>query len=121
MRPGERVRREIRQYRGSTDLCIKKAPFARIVREISDKVVVETAMDNGATKEEAEDATKMRWTSDAMLALQEATEWYGVGLMEDMQLGAEHRGRKTIIPKDLYLVMRLRGIDPGLPRTSTGN
>jgi histone H3 len=35
MRPGELALKEIRQYQTSTQLLIRKAPFSRLVREIT--------------------------------------------------------------------------------------
>jgi histone H3 len=45
----------------------------------------------------------------ALLALQEATEAYLVGLMEDSQLCAVHAKRITVMPKDMHLAKRIRG------------
>ncbi|KAK9815379.1 hypothetical protein WJX72_002521 [[Myrmecia] bisecta] len=58
-RPGTVALREIRKYQKSTDLLVQKAPFRRLVREISDTT--------GET---------YHYTKDAMLALQEAAEHY---------------------------------------------
>ena len=72
--------REIRQYQKSTELLIKKAPFQRLVREITATV-----------KED------FRWTVNGILALQEAAEAYIVGKMEDANLCAIHAKRVTIM------------------------
>ena len=45
----------------------------------------------------------------AVLALQEASEAYLVGLMEDTNLCAIHAKRVTIQPKDIQLARRIRG------------
>ena len=45
----------------------------------------------------------------AILALQEATEAYMVGLFEDTNLCAIHAKRVTIMPKDIQLAKRIRG------------
>ncbi|KAH9586585.1 Histone H2A/H2B/H3 [Trypanosoma melophagium] len=58
-RPGTVALREIRQFQRSTDLLLQKAPFQRLVREVS-----------GAQKE------GLRFQSSAILAAQEATESY---------------------------------------------
>ncbi|KAF8282840.1 hypothetical protein TcBrA4_0079930 [Trypanosoma cruzi] len=55
-RPGTVALREIRQFQRSTDLLLQKAPFQRLVREVS-----------GAQKE------GLRFQSSAILAAQEAT------------------------------------------------
>ena len=44
-----------------------------------------------------------------MLALQEASEAYLVGLFEDTNLCAIHAKRVTIMPRDIQLARRIRG------------
>jgi histone H3 len=91
-RPGTVALREIRKYQKSTELMIRKAPFQRLVREI------------------AQDFKKdLRFQSTAVLALQEASEAYLVGLFEDTNLCAIHAKRVTIMPKDMQLARRIRG------------
>ncbi|CAO2599253.1 Histone H3 [Lemmus lemmus] len=80
-RPGTVALREIRRYQKSTELLIRKLPFQRLVREIS----------------------------SAVMALQEASEAYLVGLFEDTNLCAIHAKRVTIMPKDIQLARRIRG------------
>jgi histone H3 len=98
-RPGTVALREIRKYQKSTDLLIRKAPFQRLVREIYIDVA-----DN--TKHVP---TDYRWQGSSILALQEASEAYHVGLFEDTNLCALHSKRKTIMPKDIQLAHRIRG------------
>jgi histone H3 len=93
-RPGTVALREIRKYQKSTDLLIRKAPFQRLVREIAKEV---------STKGD------LRFQSTAVLALQEASEAYLVGLYEDTNLCAFHAKRVTIMPKDIQLARRIRG------------
>ncbi|CAD7945839.1 unnamed protein product [Amoebophrya sp. A120] len=93
--PGEAVAKEIRKLQKSTDLLIRRAPFQRIVRDTVD------ALEDGSGK--------VRFTSQALQALQEATEAYMVGLLEDTNLCALHAKRVTIMPKDMNLARRLRG------------
>jgi histone H3 len=50
-----------------------------------------------------------RFQSSAILALQEASESYLVGLFEDTNLCAIHAKRVTIMPKDMQLARRIRG------------
>ncbi|KAI8508193.1 histone H3.2 [Branchiostoma belcheri] len=45
----------------------------------------------------------------AVMALQEASEAYLVGLFEDTNLCAIHAKRVTIMPKDIQLARRIRG------------
>jgi len=91
-RPGTVALREIRRYQKSTDLLLKKAPFQRLVREIAQDVKAE-----------------LRFQSSAVMALQEASEAYLVGLFEDTNLCAIHARRVTIMPKDMQLARRIRG------------
>lgn len=91
-RPGTVAVREIRQFQKSTNLLIQKAPFQRLVREVS-----------GAQKE------GLKFQGSAILALQEATEAYVVSLLADTNLACIHARRVTIQPKDVQLALRLRG------------
>jgi len=98
-RPGTVALREIRRYQKSTDLLIRKAPFCRLTREI-----MEAVQKKEITKEKTE-----RMAGAAILAIQEATESYLVGLNEDTNLCAIHAKRVTIMPKDIQLARRIRG------------
>lgn len=91
-RPGTVALRQIRKYQQSTDLLIRMKPFQRLVREIAQDYKVD-----------------IRFQSSAMLALQEASEAYFVGLMEDTNMCAIHAKRVTIMPKDMQLARRIRG------------
>ena len=62
-RPGTVALREIRRYQKSTELLIRKLPFQRLVREIAQDF-----------------KTDLRFQSSAVMALQEASEAYLVGL-----------------------------------------
>ena len=53
--------------------------------------------------------TDLRFQANAVLALQEASEAYLVGLMEDTNLCAIHAKHVTIQPKDIQLARRIRG------------
>jgi histone H3 len=85
-RPGTVALREIRKYQKSTELLIRKLPFQRLVREIAQDF-----------------KTDLRFQSSAILALQEASEAYLVGLFEDTNLCAIHAKRVTIMPKDIQV------------------
>ena len=91
-RPGTVALREIRRYQKSTELLIRKLPFQRLVREIAQDF-----------------KTDLRFQSSAVVALQEASEAYLVGLFEDTNLCAIHAKRVTIMPKDIQLARRIRG------------
>jgi histone H3 len=90
-RPGTVALREIRKYQKSTEFLIRKAPFQRLVREI-------TQGHKG----------DLRFQSSALGASQEASEAYLVGLFEDTNLCAIHAKRVTIMPKDIQLTRRIR-------------
>ena len=91
-RPGTVALREIRRYQKTTDLLIKKAPFQRLVREVAQDFKAD-----------------LRFQSSAVMALQESSEAYLVGLFEDTNLCAIHARRVTIMPKDMQLARRIRG------------
>ena len=91
-RPGTVALREIRRYQKSSELLIRRMPFQRLVREIAQ-------VHN----------PYLRFQSGVILALQESTEAYLVGLLEDSNLGAIHAKRVTIMPKDMQLVQLIRG------------
>ena len=91
-RPGTVALREIRRYQKSVELLIRKLPFQRLVREIAQDF-----------------KTDLRFQSSAVMALQEASEAYLVGLFEDTNLCAIHAKRVTIMPKDIQLARRIRG------------
>lgn len=92
-RPGTIALREIRKYQMSTDLLIRKLSFQRFVKELVCGL---------GWKE-------LRFQSTALLALQEASESYLVGLFEDTNMCAIHAKRVTIQPKDMQLARRIRG------------
>ncbi|KAH8113270.1 histone-fold-containing protein [Phellopilus nigrolimitatus] len=100
-RPGTVALREIRRYQKSTDLLLRKLPFARIVREI--------AMDMTTDMGDYGNGVGLRWQTSALLALQEATEAYLVHLFEDANLCAIHAKRVTIMQRDIQLARRIRG------------
>merc|ERR1712080_349797 len=88
-RPGTVALREIRRYQKSTELLLRKLPFQRLVREIAQDF-----------------KTDVRFQSSAVMALQEASEAYLVGLFEDTNLCAIHAKRVTIMPRDIQLARR---------------
>ena len=92
-RPVTVALREIRRYQKSMELLIWKLPFQRLVREIAQNLT----------------GADVRFQSGAIMALQEASEAYLVGLLEDSNLCAVHAKRVTIMPKDIQLACRIRG------------
>ncbi|XP_067883077.1 histone H3-like [Heterodontus francisci] len=91
-RPGTVALREIRRHQKSTELLIRKLPFQRLVREIAQDF-----------------KTDLRFQSSAVIALQDASEAYLVGLFEVTNLCAIHAKRVNIMPKDIQLARRIRG------------
>ena len=89
-RPGTVALRQIRKYQKSTDLLIRKLPFQRLVREVTQQI----------------DDT-LRFQSTAILALQEASESFLVTMFKDVNVCAIHAGRVTIQPKDIKLWNRM--------------
>ena len=89
-RPGTVTLREIRRYQKSTELLIRKLPYAHLVKEIAQDF-----------------KTDLCFQRQAITALQEAGEAYLVGLFEDTNLCAIHAKRVTIMPKDIQLVRRI--------------
>ena len=96
-RPGTAALREIRRYQKSTELLIQRAPFQKIVRSIAYDVASPSI------------ASSLRFSSTALLALQEAAEAHLVGLFIDAQMCAIHAKRVTVMPKDMDLARRIRG------------
>ncbi|VDK19771.1 unnamed protein product [Anisakis simplex] len=91
-RPGKNALREIRKYQKSTELLIRRAPFARVVREITMKL---------------DPRADYRYQVSAIACLQEASEAFLVKLFENANLCAIHARRVTIMPRDVQLVRRL--------------
>ena len=91
-RPGTVAIREIRRMQKQSE-CVHfaRAPYARLVREIGEDF-----------------KTDVKYTPDAILALQMYTESYLVGLLEDANLNAIHAKRETVYPRDLDLARRVR-------------
>ena len=92
-KPGTVALREIRKYQRSTDLLLRKGPFARLVREIC---------------ETGRRGNPLRFTAMAMFSMQTACEDYLVRYFEDANLAALHAKRVTIMQKDMQLVGRIR-------------
>jgi len=91
-RPGTVALREIRRYQKSTEPLLQKTRFDRLVREVAE----DFRPDN-------------KFQRAAIMALQEATEAYVIGLCEDGNLCAIHGKRVTLMPKDIALARQIRG------------
>ena len=90
--PGTVALSEIRRYQKSTELLIQKLPFTRLVWEIAQDF-----------------KTGLKFQSSTIMALQEASEAYLIGLFENTNLCAILTKCVTIMPKDLQLACRIRG------------
>lgn len=84
--------REVKKYQKQLDCVLPRAPFMRLVKSITLEV-----------------NDMMRYSSDAIQALQEASEHYLVGVFEDTNLCCIHANRSTIQKKDMQLARRIRG------------
>ena len=83
---------EIRHYQKHIGLLIPLLPFSRLVREVAEEVSQEG----------------FQFQSAAIKALQEGSEAYLIGLLEDSQLCTFHVKHVTLMPKDMQLARRLR-------------
>jgi histone H3 len=90
-RPGTVALREIRWYQKSTELLIRKLPFQWLLHDIAQDF-----------------KTDLRFQSSAVMALQESSEAYLVGLFEDTNLCAIHAKRATIMHKGIQLARHIR-------------
>ena len=94
--------REIRRYQKSTACLIKRSPFQKLIREISQEYRV-------YPQGPGTPSIQVRFQSTAITALQEAAENCIVGLIEDINLLAVHAKRVTVVPQDVRLALRIRG------------
>ena len=100
--PGILALREMRRYQHSTECLIKRTPFQKLIREISQEYRV--CLDGPRTP-----SVQVCFQSTAIAALQEAAENFIVGLFEDVNLLAVHAKRVTVMPRDIRLALRIRG------------
>ena len=98
-RPGTVALREIVRYQKSTELLIKKIPFQRLLREISQEVCTEKGIPN------------VKYQSTAILAVQEAAEDFLVHMFSQVQDIAICGKVVTIQEKHIQLWKRLFGYD----------
>ena len=91
-RPGTVAAREIKKYQRETGQLIPRAPFQRLVRDICSGI-----------------DSELRFQSQALVALQEASEAYLTGIFEDSNLCCIHANRVTMMKKDMDLARRIRG------------
>ena len=100
--PGMVALREIQHYQRSTENLIKKTPFQKLIREISQEYRI--CPDGPGTP-----SVQVCFQSTAIAALQEAAENFIPGLFEDVNLLAVHARCVTVMPQDIRLALRIRG------------
>ena len=83
--------REIRRYQKSTKCLIKRSPFQKLIREISQEYRV--CPDGPGTP-----SIQVRFQLTAIAALQDTAEDFIVGLFKDVNLLAVHAKRVTVMP-----------------------
>lgn len=86
-----RALKEIRAAQKACELCIYKAPFRRVVRDVSDQCV-----DN------------LRWYTTALDCIQEAAEDYLIEFFIDAIMLAAHAHRVTLMERDTHTLGMLR-------------
>lgn len=86
--------RDIIRLQKSTDLLIPKLPFSRVVRELIQQQNMRE---------------QMRLTPAALEALRESAESYLTYVFSDANSIVRNRGQVTLQPKDIQLLMYLRG------------
>lgn len=94
-KPGELALREIRSLQSTWRLLIPRAPFHRLIREITNNMF-------------PEDQGQYRYQTAALSALQEAAESMLTNLFEDSYLCTIHAKRVTLFVKDIQLCRRLQ-------------
>ena len=85
-RPGTVALQGMRKFQKSTSFLIRKLPFVRWVREITQQI-----------------QGNLRFQVMGLLALQEAAEAYVVYLFDDANLCTTHGKCITVMPKDIQL------------------
>lgn len=94
-KPGTVALKEIKYYQKTTDLLLRLAPFARLVKEVGENMKIN-------------EFSQYRWQPAAIECLQWATESYLVAIFEDTNKACLHGKRVTIKPEDLHLVRDIR-------------
>ncbi len=94
--PGTAALCKIHCYQKSIDLLIRKLPFQHLVRDIAQSFKIWGKIP--------------RFQSTAVLALQETSESFLVGVFEDTTLCTIHAKRVTIMNRDMQLALRICGV-----------
>ncbi len=93
-RPGTVAIREIQKFKKNTDLLIRKAPVQRLVCKIALKF----------------EKSNLQMQSTAVLALQEAADYFMVDVFSNTNLCTMHCKHVTIMKKDMVLACCIQGI-----------
>lgn len=91
VKPGAAARREIRQQQLSVAQIIPRAPFARLVRELTGNLSHQD----------------IRFQATALEALQEAAEGMVIRALSDCQILAQHANRITIMDRDFKVYLQV--------------
>lgn len=100
-KPKPRWKSEIRKQQNSTELCIGRASFFRVVKDIMEEI-------------DRDNDIKHKISKPALMALQEATEAHVVRLMTLATHCTVHGARVTLQKKDFDLVKKIRDDDNSL-------
>ena len=100
--PGLLALREIHRYQQSTKSLIRRTPFNKLIKEISQEYRI-------CPEGPGTPSVQVHVQSTALAVLQEATENFLIGLFEDINLLAVHAKRVTVMPRDIRLALRIRG------------
>ncbi len=75
-------------------------PFQRLAREVLQDLNKEVSVPRHDVS---------RFQSTSLLAMQESVEAFSIGIFEDTNLCAIHAKRVAIMPKDMQLLLQIRG------------
>ena len=100
--PGLLALCEICRYQQSTKSLIRRTPFNKLIKEISQEYRI-------CPEGPGTPSVQVRFQSTALAALQEAVKIFLIGLFEDVNLLAVHVKRVTVMPRDIRLALRIRG------------
>ncbi len=89
--------REIRKFQKTTNPLIRIAPFQRLVRELAQEI----------------GKSNLQRQSTAVLALQEAVEYFMIDVFNDTNFCTMHGKGVTIMVKDMVLACCIQGIPMG--------
>jgi histone H3 len=95
--PGTVALREIHKYQKTPNILIRKAPFQSLVCKLAQKI----------------GKSDLQMQSTAVLALQEAAEYFMIDVFCDTNLCTMHGKRVTIMAKDMVLACSIQGIPMG--------